>query len=79
MQLGWAVKNVVAVAITVANNITPTQMSYALHDHLKANEKIMPVYYARIEVNVYGGFVFTYSSQLDQVHGARVGIDFHND
>ena len=48
-------------------------------DYLKANEKIMPVYYARIEVNVYGGFVFTYSLKLDQVHGAWAGIDFHND
>ena len=47
--------------------------------YLKANEKVMPVYYARIEMNVYGGFVFTYSLQLDQVHGAWVGIDFHND
>ena len=47
--------------------------------YLKANEKIMPVYYARIEMNVYGGFVFSYISQLDQVHGAWAGIDFHND
>ena len=47
--------------------------------YLKENEKIMPVYYARIELNVYGGFVFMYSSQLDQVHGAWVGIDFYND
>ena len=38
-----------------------------------------PVYYTRIEVNVYGGFVFMYSLQLDQVLGAWVGIDFHND
>ena len=48
-------------------------------NYLKTNEKIMPIYYARIEVTVYGGFVFTYSSQLDQVHGAWAGIDFHND
>ena len=48
-------------------------------DYLKANEKIMLVYYARIEVNVCGGFVFMYSSQLDQVHEAWAGIDFHND
>ena len=37
-------------------------------DHLKADENIRPVYYARIEVNVYGGFVFTYTLHLDQVH-----------
>ena len=47
--------------------------------YLKAKEKMMPVYYTRIEVNVYGGFVFTYISQLDPVHGALAGIDFHND
>ena len=38
-----------------------------------------PVCYARLEVNVYGGFVFTYTSHLDQVHGARGDFDFHND
>ena len=48
-------------------------------DYLKSNEKIRPIYYARIEVNVYGGFLFMYSSQLDQAHGAWAGIDFHND
>ena len=47
--------------------------------YLKANEKIMPVYYARIQVNVYDGFVFTYSSQLDEMHGAWAGIDIYND
>ena len=47
--------------------------------YLQANEKIMPVYYARIQVNVYGGFMFTHSSELDQVHGAWAGIDFYND
>ena len=44
--------------------------------YLKANEKIMPVYDARIEVNIYGGFVFTYSSQLDQVRGAWEALTF---
>ena len=47
-------------------------------DYLKANEKIRLVYYARIEVNVSGWFVFTYTLQLDQVQGAWADFDFHN-
>ena len=48
-------------------------------DYLKANEKIWSVYYTRIEVSVYGGFVFTYTLQLDQVHGEWADFNFHND
>ena len=44
--------------------------------YLKANEKIMPVYDARIDVNIYGGFVFTYNSQLDQVREAWEALTF---